>query len=73
VAAERAVVRGLGGDCHSPIAVLAEIEGDNLSLQAAVGLRDGLPPVRRARASGPVSEWRNLVAAVCDRLGKMGL
>ena len=48
VAAERALVSLLEGDCRSPIAALATVEADTLVLRAAVGARGGDPPVVRA-------------------------
>lgn len=45
VAAERAIVQALNGDCHSPIAALATIENGIIRLRASVGARDGNPPV----------------------------
>ena len=53
VQAERELVRLLQGDCHSPIAALAELRGDQMVLQALVGGRDGKPPVLRAAATAP--------------------
>ena len=57
VSAERELVRLLEGDCHSPIAALAEQAGDGMTLRAAVGGRDGTPPVigafDRAAAQDP--------------------
>ena len=53
VTAERQLVAKLGGDCHSPIAALATLDGDTLRLRAAVGARDGGTPVIFANASGP--------------------
>lgn len=41
VRAERAVTRGLGGTCLSPIAGFATLDGDTLSLRARVGAGDG--------------------------------
>jgi hydroxymethylbilane synthase len=41
VNAERALNRRLGGDCHLPIAALAEIEGENINMRALVGRADG--------------------------------
>lgn len=52
VAAERAFVQLLRGDCLSPIGALAAIEGDEITLKAAVGARAGEPPVLRAMAAG---------------------
>lgn len=52
VEAERHVVRLLEGDCHSPIAAYAVVDGDRLTLRAAVAARDGNPPTLYALASG---------------------
>jgi hydroxymethylbilane synthase len=49
---ERQVVLGLNGDCHSPIAALATLNGTQVTLRTAVGGRDGKPPVIRAEATG---------------------
>ncbi|HCW60859.1 MAG TPA: hydroxymethylbilane synthase [Sphingobium sp.] len=38
---ERAVLRGLGGTCHSPIAALALVDGDDLMLRAEIISPDG--------------------------------
>ncbi|HUD91182.1 hydroxymethylbilane synthase [Sphingobium sp.] len=46
VMAERAVLRGLGGTCHSPIAALALVEGDALFLRAEIISPDGTETVR---------------------------
>jgi hydroxymethylbilane synthase len=48
VGAERAVVAALQGDCHSPIAAFASPGIQAISLQVAVGTRDGNPPVIKA-------------------------
>jgi len=58
---ERAVVMDLDGDCKSPIAALATIEGDNIRLRAAVGAVGGEPPIARAEA---VAELNDPVAAL---------
>jgi len=65
VAAERAVVQGLNGDCHSPIAAWATVQDDQLTLHAAVGARDGEPPVLRAHGYGTAD---SAVAAVLKSL-----
>jgi hydroxymethylbilane synthase len=39
--AERALLAALGGSCHSPIAVLCEPDGDDLTLRAAIFTPDG--------------------------------
>jgi len=41
IRAERALLTGLGGTCHSPIAVLTTAEGDELVLRAALFSPDG--------------------------------
>ena len=41
VAAERAVLKALGGTCHSPIAALAVVDGDGLYLRAEIISPDG--------------------------------
>ena len=51
VAAERALVALLQGDCLSPIAAFATIEDGQINLRAAVGGRAGNPPVLRAAAT----------------------
>jgi hydroxymethylbilane synthase len=56
VDAERLLVARLGGDCHSPIAALATLEGGRMRLRAAVGARDGGTPVIRAEAVGAPDE-----------------
>jgi hydroxymethylbilane synthase len=74
VAAERAVVAALNGDCHSPIAALATIEpaGREMHLRAAVAGRDGQPPVVRASSRGPAGDGDALVAQVVKLLFSRG-
>ncbi len=72
VAAERELIRLLNGDCHSPIAALAELSntGDTraFSLQAVVGHRDGEPPVISAQFTGTPSQPAELAKAVFQLL-----
>jgi hydroxymethylbilane synthase len=70
VSAERSVVKALNGDCHSPIAALATLgsAGATLVLRAAVGGREGTPPVVRASATGPVKQAARLVEQVVEAL-----
>lgn len=42
---ERGIVASLNGDCHSPIAALASVNGGSITLHAAVGARGGNLPV----------------------------
>ena len=41
VTAERRLLEGLGGDCRSPIAALATLEGDQIRLRAEILTPDG--------------------------------
>ena len=45
VIAERALLEALGGTCHSPIAVLCEAKGDDLTMRAALFSADGIDRV----------------------------
>ncbi|KQM14785.1 porphobilinogen deaminase [Novosphingobium sp. Leaf2] len=69
VLAERALLAGLGGNCHSPIAVLTRLEDDMLVMQAALYSPDGAEHVSgEARfaaddAAGPA----RLAADLLDR------
>lgn len=47
VSAERALLSGLGGDCHSAIAALAQPEDGMLSLRAEIYAADGQEMVRK--------------------------
>jgi hydroxymethylbilane synthase len=69
--AERQIVRVLDGDCHSPIAALAEFEGRTFRVRAAVGHKDGSPPIIRAQAQAPHFEGQ-IVAKVCEELLAQG-
>ncbi|MBO0749376.1 MAG: hydroxymethylbilane synthase, partial [Porphyrobacter sp.] len=45
VMAERALLAALGGSCHSPIAVLCDLDGDELAMRAAIFTPDGAEKV----------------------------
>ena len=45
VIAERALLAALGGDCHSPVAVLTEHKGEDLLMRAALFSPDGVERV----------------------------
>jgi hydroxymethylbilane synthase len=45
VMAERALLAALGGSCHSPIAVLCDLDGDALAMRAAIFTPDGVERV----------------------------
>jgi hydroxymethylbilane synthase len=49
VAAERALLRGLGGGCQAPIAAFGEVAGGRLSLRALVAGPGGEPLLREHR------------------------
>ncbi len=68
IESERAIVAALHGDCHSPIAAWATIDGQTLHLRAVVGRRDGNPPIISASAQAPLAQSQNAVAAVIDQL-----
>jgi hydroxymethylbilane synthase len=77
VAAERAVVAALNGDCHSPIAALAVIgqgaAGREMYLRVAVGRRDGLPPVVRAEGRADVRQSQDAVEQAIQSLSSAGV
>lgn len=68
VEAERELVRKLEGDCHSPIAAYARMEGANMALDAAVGQRDGQPPVKRSHISHLPGEILDAIPALARQL-----
>ena len=55
IRAERALLHGLGGTCHSPIAVLTTAQGDTLTLRAALYSPDGAERIE-ASATFPASD-----------------
>jgi len=48
VMAERAVLEALGGNCHSPVAILTEMQGVEISIRAALFSPDGAERVEAA-------------------------
>lgn len=69
---ERAVVKHLEGDCHSPIAALAEISGTTIRLRAAVAGRDGRPPLIHAESHAEVAQAASTVDSVIAALLAQG-
>ena len=65
VTAERAMLAALDGSCRTPIAGLAEIEGDRLRLEGLLLEPDGSAEIR-ARANGGIAE----AAALGTELGR---
>ena len=73
VSVERLIVAALGGDCHSPIAALAQIADGEMTLRAAIGARDGVPPVLRAQATCPADRSDCAVEPVLKSLTEQGV
>jgi hydroxymethylbilane synthase len=67
VAAERAMLAALDGSCRTPIAGLATIAGDQLTLDALLLTPDG-DAERRGRSQGAISEAVALGRDLGDRL-----
>jgi hydroxymethylbilane synthase len=69
VGAERAFLEGLGGTCRSPVAALAEFEGDHLRLRAEILTADG-KEVERLDTRFPAGDLdtpRRLAGHLLDR------
>jgi len=66
VMAERALLAGLGGSCHSAVACLSEWEGDRLRLSAAIFSPDGAERIAGETCFEPGDEGGAL--ALADRL-----
>lgn len=68
VSAERELVRLLEGDCHSPIAAFCERYEHGLLLRAAVGARNGNPPLITASKQIPSFDALLLAQTVFSNL-----
>lgn len=72
VFAERALLAGLGGNCHSPIAVLSAAEGKDIVMRAAIFSPDGAERVEGTRRfaagdeAGPARLAADLLARAPD-------
>jgi hydroxymethylbilane synthase len=64
--AERALLAALGGNCHSPIAVLSHVSGDTIRMEAALYSPDGAERIT-AEAHFPVGDEAG-PAALAERL-----
>ena len=76
VNAERALLEALGGNCHSPIAALAQVEGSQIRLKAEVFTADGAEMhageiVYAAPSNGPAILADQLLAKASDELRSM--
>lgn len=69
--AERAVLSGLGGGCHAPIGVYAQINDDKIIIDAGVFSLDG-KVVIRDKLSGDKQNIENLGLTLADKLLKCG-
>lgn len=73
VNAERALLEALGGNCHSPIAALAQVDGSQIRLKAEVFTADGAEMqsgeiVYDASSNGPAQLAGQLLAKASDAL-----
>lgn len=71
VEAERALLAALGGNCHSPIAVLSELVGERLMLRAALLSPDGAERVE-ARISIDPGDMQGPQALAAELLSLAG-
>ena len=76
VQAERALLEALGGNCHSPIAALAQVEGAQIRLKGEVFTADGREMhageiVYEASSDGPAQLADQLLANASDELRSM--
>ncbi len=69
VLAERALLAALGGNCHSPVAVLTTAEGADLTLRAAILSPDGAERVEGSRRF-PAQDAEGPTALAADLLGR---
>ncbi len=51
VLAERALLEGLGGTCHSPIAVISRLDGSRVQMRAAIFSSDGAIRIEQTAAA----------------------
>ncbi|MFX0543246.1 hydroxymethylbilane synthase [Roseovarius sp. S4756] len=65
LAAERAFLAALDGSCETPIAGLAELEGDTLHLRGEVLRPDGSQSIKDAR-SAPIADGADLGRAMAE-------
>jgi hydroxymethylbilane synthase len=67
VAAERALLAGLGAGCRTPVAGHAVVDGDDVVLSGLVGRPDA-SEILREESRGPASRAAAIGAALADRL-----
>lgn len=71
VEAERAMNKEFGGNCQTPVAGYAHIEGDQLYLQGMVGKPDG-SLLLYAKGSGPFGDSETIGKTVAEKLFNQG-
>lgn len=69
VMAERRLLAALGGNCHSPIAVLTRIDGDAVDMRAAIYSADGIERIE-AQARFDAEDAKGPTALAQDLLGR---
>ncbi|MFZ9395138.1 MAG: hydroxymethylbilane synthase [Erythrobacter sp.] len=70
VMAERALLKALGGNCHSPIAMLTSATGDQLTLRCVLFSPDGSERIE-ASATGRAGEDRWIAGLGDELLGRL--
>lgn len=71
VDAERALLAALGGSCHSPVGVLAEIDGDAIRLRAEILSEDGRLHRAGETRGSPEALARSLLAEAPPELAAL--
>ena len=71
LAAERALVQALGGDCQIPLGALARLNGGGLEMDAIVCSLNGSRSVRR-HTRGPIGHPENVGRRLADELANGG-
>jgi hydroxymethylbilane synthase len=69
VMAERALLAALGGSCHSPIAVLCEMQGQTLAMRAAIFTPDGAEKIA-GEARFPLDDRQGPARLAAELLGR---
>lgn len=67
VSVERMILERLGGGCHCPHGILAEMDGGQIGLRVAK-FDDGVAVPRMAGATAGVADWERAVDAVMNEL-----
>lgn len=67
VAAERALLAGLEGSCHIPIAAYADVDGNSMTLHGLLSAPDGEPLIRRSLTS-PSQEAESLGTRLAETI-----